>query len=208
MVTCGVVQTRAKVAQMLAKAEEKTQQQRLAKQAGLSRQFAEERRRETKREKQAKQEAKLRYAQQRRSRQARKAARLQRQKAKVALEAAARGEYPMPWASREEAKAKVKEAEANRREAARREQFAGWTYQQKHQRQLQGEAERDKRQAAQQKAEAEKEIAKQRRWQRKKREKHNGLSLLQPEVNMIDMSLNSPCLAIPCLANTRLMEQA
>ena len=42
----------------------------------------------------------------------------------------------------------------------------------------------------------------------KKREKHNGLSPLQPEVNMIDMSLNSPCLAIPCLANTRLMEQA
>jgi len=29
-----------------------------------------------------------------------------------------------------------------------------------------------------------------------------------PDVNMIDMSLKSPCLAIPCLANERLMEQA
>ena len=137
MVELGPIQTKVKIAQLVADAELQTQQERRAREAGLRRQFEEERRSEKEKKGQEKREASLRYAQQRRVRQAKQAAKRQKQKARAALEAAARGEYPMPWASREDAKAKIKEAEAKRREAARREQFAGWTYQQIYRRQLQ-----------------------------------------------------------------------
>jgi len=42
----------------------------------------------------------------------------------------------------------------------------------------------------------------------KKRAKHSGLVPLQHDVNMTDVSLNSPCLLIPCLANSCLADQA
>ena len=171
MVDRGPVLTKMRMAQMIAEAEAASQQERLAKEAGLQRQFEEERRSEKAKRKQEKREKNLKYAEQRKVRQAKLAARRQRQKAKAALEAAARGEYPMPWASREEAKADIKEAEAKRREAARRERFAGWTHQQRHQQRLQAEAERDKQQAEQRKVEAQRQATKQAKQAKRERDK-------------------------------------
>ena len=71
--------------------------------------------------------------------------------------------------------------------------------------------------ARQQEREAQQHLAKQRRWlqqqsqqqaQQKKRAKRSGLIPLQHDVNVIDISLDSPCLLIPCLANSCLAHQA
>ena len=230
-------------------------------------------------------EAKGRYAQQRRVRQARKAAQAARQNMTAAQEAVQRGEYPAPWATVAVARAKRKEAEANRREAMHRQEMAQRVRHEEVQRQSREEQSRQqarasgmirgiarhreeeaavqarsaemqidraraeeqeaqrqlaaqcrkvsappwaelKRQAAAAEAAVKaKEQAKQHMpcepsypaWDAKpdvghrkvkKRVKNSGFIPLQPDVNMIDISLNSPCLRIPCLANQCLTEQA
>ena len=65
-----------------------------------------------------------RYAGQRRVRQGWQSARRFKEKAKLAMDAVKRGEYPEPWATVAEAKAKRKEAEAQRRAAVQRQQVA------------------------------------------------------------------------------------
>ena len=124
MLEQGPVQTKLKVAQLIAGAEIATQQERLARGAGLRGDFEVERRRDKAEKKQQKRAAQWKYAQQRKVRQARQAAERARHKASVALEAAQRGEYPQPWATVAEARAKRKEAEARRRAAVQLQQVA------------------------------------------------------------------------------------
>ena len=269
----GALKAKILVIQMMAKAEvraasEAGQQQEQPSWSQVVREGAPRR--------QLSDEAKAKYARRRRVRQARQAAQAARRKIQAAQEAVQRGEYPAPWVTVAEARARRKEAEAERRAAAHRQQMAQQVRQAEVQRQSQVQqskqqekasslvrgwarhkeadaegqarsAEAEVGRARQQEQAAQQELAKQRRsdrqkaqqvqqqfeWQvqapsgpsypawdakpnvgvksqrkEKSRVKNTGLVPLQPDVNMIDMSLNSPCLRIPCLANQCLTEQA
>lgn len=115
----GEEQALMALAQVLAGAKQQAQQI-VEKRQQQQEATLEEQRREAERRRQQQQ----RYAEQRRVRQAQVAARRHREKARSAMAAVRRGEYPKPKAAIVEAKADVKEAEAKRRAAARRKQQA------------------------------------------------------------------------------------